>query len=786
MGSEGLPFLVAGFKRLLFKDFSRFHSILTLIDRKTRHRLHHNTFTTDEASGVLGSLFGTRKEITAQLLQMYVTGQLVAQISDENGGVYAVTRKGECVAADEFDGQVTWVEWIGVPGSGDNVGVKELAKQFARFVGGYPNEWSAEKEKAKEQRSLSAAVCSFEYDGSAENSSGSLAESDTAAAGGGAGSGPSSVPCSVSNFVVAPGITVKDRTVLLKTHTHTFTGSEAVQHLLKHTSCMTSKECLVLCAQFVAQGWIQCVDDANEKSGQVRESNKSVYNLTPTGAQFAGWSDGKTPNLKENNFFSKEGLKGRLRQIAGLARGGGSFSGASSSLNPSSGGDDSLISKENLDKFEEFVKKSSDVLNTTGSGQSAAHEYYEDEGDDGAGRLRARRGTASTINQGDAGGSNTSVASTASAEPAKGSRRPRSATIGSETPGSRSRGSSVVPPPGPSQSGAPAQGQQAGLTPSRGMTSTMSMQNFWEMTKETNATRLTTILMIPALRSAFQKYLATLFCQENYDFMIDVERFRLCYDSPLRAAQSTEMLDPSSKPIVSAVQKRRSGPGADRQGLLFPHALAIYLKYVSKGSPFELNLPSKLQTHLRNTMACAQPYFAKFTSVLDLSTNAPVDPTSAAFRNLVKELPDAFWALYENADGVTNDENVGPWMFSTAEAHIFQMVAGDSVPKFSKTDTYKALMKKLWEEGTLAKVQQTVMAATGGGAAPGSNSPHNGLAATPPASSRASYSAEPSTQNENSSQYVPRSAAPIVGPTVSEPHSTTEKRPRPNSYIPGI
>ncbi|KAJ3158987.1 hypothetical protein HDU86_002156 [Geranomyces michiganensis] len=792
-------------RRALFTHFGRFYSSVNLGERKIRGRVHHNTFTPDDGYTSCADLFGS-KDAVKQVFQLFCTAGLVTELHDDAGAtVYGVTRKGECAAAGEMDGQVLWIDWI--PGGGDHPGVRDLAKVFARFVGGYPNEWSAAKDRFGDARTPNAVVGALDPDyaggggtggdtGSGASSGGNILEDGSGGASNSAIAAANKISSgAVSNFVIPSGIMVKERMLHSKMYAQTFTGAECVQHLLRHTSCATPRECLEIASQFMAKGWIACAED-QEKSGATafKDSAKVVYYVTPAGALFAGWPESILPATKELNFFSKEGLKGRLRKIAGLASNTASnvLSGSASRTDSANAMDD-MISKENLDKFDEFVKKSSDMLHD---------DRHAD--DDNASRMRNRRGTASTINTGsshplssDGAGFTTlsgsggmssssslsSVGASVGANVGGGGgtsdkgRRPRSATIGSETPSSSTR--SRAPSGTPAQAPALARPGSAasGNAPS-------PQQNVWETGKETNASRLTTILMIPALRTAFQKYLATMFCQENYDFMVDVERFRLCYDSPLRAAQSTEMLDPSSKPIVSTIQKRRSiaNPSDARRASLFPHAVALFLKYVAKGSPFELNLPSKLQTHLRATMAPAQPFFDQFSAALDLTTTDPLDPTSAAFTSLVRELPDEFWTLRGDA---AVDDSVGPWMFATAEAHIFQMVAGDSVPKFVKTEGYKTLMRKLWEDGTLAKVQNAVMAATGGGAGPTAGAASGSMHQQQQQRPTSSYITESGTGDASNAAYVPRADKPVA---VVEPasRSSNPSRPRPNSYIPGI
>ncbi|KAJ3008394.1 hypothetical protein HKX48_008556 [Thoreauomyces humboldtii] len=817
-------------RRALFKHFGRFHAHLSLTDRRLKHRTAYSTFTGDEALKAISLLFSCNKDVSQALFQAYTAGLLIQPVTEDGapgnsytskeGGVHAVTRKGKCAAAGEFDGQVAWVDWTAGTG-GEPPVAQDLAKLYARFVGGYPNEWTAEKEKQGQRNPH--AVLAIDQDAYAvagnNNSSGSLEGeggsgtpttgsqhgSDSGGRGnvaGTAGASPTvnagnvhvGAPGLVSNFVVAPGIVVKDRTQQLKTHSHTFTGSEGIAHLLKHTSCITVKEALSIASAFISRGWIQCVDDPGASGRAFKESSKAVYQLTATGAQFAGWPESKTPTTKEITFFSKEGIKGRLRKIAGLGHGSGNSSnqGSANGSGTSSqgfardfaqGDDNSLISKENLDKFEEFVKKSTEVLNSgSGSGAEISGGFSgtvsENEGTANRKQIGRRQTIAQTpANNGEssdgpfsplAGFLNATPTSTVAADKAAG-RRPRSATIGSETP-SRSRQGSTVPTP------------STGIVSSASRTSISSMSstapNFWETAKETNATRLTTILLIPILRASFQKYLATMFCQENYDFMVDVERFRVSHDALLRTLQPSEMLDSTSRDVAIVIQKEGAEKDNSR-GLLLAHAVALYLKYVAKGAPFELNLPSRQQTQLRTTMEPFSTYFELFTNQLDLSQSAPIEPTSTEFRSVVKSLPDTFW----ESSTQTSDEVINSGMFALAEAHIFQMVAGDSVPKFGKTEPYKVMMRKLWEDGTLAKVQNVVLAGSVNGGT------YAGLVyvGQPPTTQARPQSYVAEAGGESGAQYVPRTASPVTaGPAVGERASTGQPRPRPNSYIAGI
>ncbi|KNC99217.1 uncharacterized protein SPPG_05473 [Spizellomyces punctatus DAOM BR117] len=594
----------------LLQVFTYFTRVLPLADHRVRLKTVPNTFTGDEAITALQSVTsGLDREDATRVIHRYIQGRLLRALEgDEDSvkpkGVYAIGRKGLQVKSDtkrRADSPIVHLEFR------YGVCVTDPTTIFKRFAGSDgPNEWTPEKEKAGEQLS-----------GPLNSSSPGSSESNTPRA-------------SVTASTPLPGILVKDRMHMLKTYTDTFTGHEAIVHLLETTTAMTSEECLNIADRFMAAGWIRQIDSSEKV---FRDHKGILYQVTGLGASIAGWPEQKVPGVKD--FFAgvKDNMSGIGERLKKMSTHGNTGTGHLM--------DDGkpIISKENLDKFDEFVRKSSEMLATV-QPQSSSNAFPF---------MKNRRQTSFTTQD----------------IPSSSDTRARSISI--SHPPAR-RGSISVLPSFP-----------------------------WETQKETHTSRLTTILSLPPVRSLFQSFVTTLFCEENYDFMVDAERFRMCYDR----SQSIENLDEESREVVRDIQHKK-----DKETLV-PHAVAIYLKYITPTSSHEINIPSKLIKYLTSVMEPFEPFFAHFPASL-LAIRDPINPTSVAFRDVLQALPKAFWQV---ANEKKVQETFEPWMFSATEAHIFQVVAGDSVPKFIRTEEYRVLMMGLWEQGNLPvqKRRETVL-----------------------------------------------------------------------------
>jgi len=114
--------------------------------------------------------------------------------------------------------------------------------------------------------------------------------------------------------------------------------------------------------------------------------------------------------------------------------------------------------------------------------------------------------------------------------------------------------------------------------------------------RETNTTRLTSILNDPALRLLFREYLRETVCEENLSFYLDVVEF-----------------DKSFK----AIDVNR--PDAVRETLAA--AYGLYNAFLAPGSPCELNIDHTLRQDMasRMTRAVAKDDSSMYASLRDVA-----------------------------------------------------------------------------------------------------------------------------------------------------------------------
>lgn len=142
--------------------------------------------------------------------------------------------------------------------------------------------------------------------------------------------------------------------------------------------------------------------------------------------------------------------------------------------------------------------------------------------------------------------------------------------------------------------------------------------------RETNTTRLTSILNDPALRLLFREYLRETVCEENLSFYLDVVEF-----------------DKSFK----AIDVNR--PDAVRETLAA--AYGLYNAFLAPGSPCELNIDHTLRQDMASRMT----------------------------RTVAKDDSSMYASLKDVAA-----------LFERAQQQVFKLMAGDSVPKFTRSPRY--------------------------------------------------------------------------------------------------
>jgi len=142
--------------------------------------------------------------------------------------------------------------------------------------------------------------------------------------------------------------------------------------------------------------------------------------------------------------------------------------------------------------------------------------------------------------------------------------------------------------------------------------------------RETNTTRLTSILNDPALRLLFREYLRETVCEENLSFYLDVIEF----DKNFKAIDGSK-------------------PDAVRETLAA--AYGLYNAFLAPGSPCELNIDHTLRLDMasRMTRAVARDDSSMYDSLKDVAI-----------------------------------------LFERAQQQVFKLMAGDSVPKFTRSSRY--------------------------------------------------------------------------------------------------
>ncbi|KAF3942165.1 hypothetical protein ABW19_dt0208021 [Dactylella cylindrospora] len=167
------------------------------------------------------------------------------------------------------------------------------------------------------------------------------------------------------------------------------------------------------------------------------------------------------------------------------------------------------------------------------------------------------------------------------------------------------------------ENGKPREGHQNGFSNSRGRREAGD-------NRETNTTRLSSILSDPALRLLFREFLRETLCEENLSFWIDVQDFQLQFKN-----LNEKTLENIRETLASAY--------------------GIYNAYLAPGSPCELNIDHTLRQDLaaRMTRAVAKDEQSMYSSLKEVAI-----------------------------------------LFERAQEQVFKLMAGDSVPKFAKTARY--------------------------------------------------------------------------------------------------
>ncbi|KAI5848814.1 regulator of G protein signaling domain-containing protein [Tricharina praecox] len=156
--------------------------------------------------------------------------------------------------------------------------------------------------------------------------------------------------------------------------------------------------------------------------------------------------------------------------------------------------------------------------------------------------------------------------------------------------------------------------------------------------RETNTTRLQSILSDPALRLLYREFLRETVCEENLTFYLDVTEFNKNFNA----------IDLSK-------------PDAVRETLAA--AYGLYNAFLAPGSPCELNIDHPLRQDMasRMTRAVAKDDASMYTSLKEVAA-----------------------------------------LFDRAQQQVFKLMAGDSVPKFIRTHKYLEVAGDILDDERIA------------------------------------------------------------------------------------
>ncbi|RKO93195.1 RGS domain-containing protein [Blyttiomyces helicus] len=601
---------------MVLSQFANFTGVLPLESNKIGFKTFRSSFSGETAIANAMLFFSCQRNAAIEGITKYLEANLIAQCGSKSDqekfkpkSLYVISAKGYAVVADirgdripntssavaRTDSELFYLERSA---SGALTFRPEvMAPLFKRFSGEKPLVWTPELEKGEKDRDSG--------DGGDQvlnrsESSSSMPDSDEA--------------CN--------SIIVKDRAHHRKPYSNTFYGPDAVNWILRHSSVISRDEAIALSSQFVALGWVTSISEPGEPG--IKDIKNTLYHLTSAGAKLAGWTGEKSGSSSPGVFRARKGAADdRFRAQGSLP------------------GKTTHISTENLAKFDNFLRKSSERLHGSdmGSESCGRPQGFIDPtaGDESFARTTAstERKRASTIG-GPLPVDAFKVASSSTTYPLVMFDRRRS-SLGDE--GSRSAAPEM---------------------------------------KETNAMKMSTIFALPDLRNPFRAYLASMYCEENFGFWADAERFRIAYDGD----------DVDHVLITESQFKATATAGSHDDPLLIPHAIAIYLKYIVTDAPFEVNIGSNLKRQIGEVMEIAKPFFGMI-DVKSFRMESTIDPDTLLMPGIKL---DSF---------PTNLAKFGPMMFAPVEAHIFRLMAGDSVPKFIRTEIYQQTAAKLTREGIL-------------------------------------------------------------------------------------
>jgi hypothetical protein len=186
--------------------------------------------------------------------------------------------------------------------------------------------------------------------------------------------------------------------------------------------------------------------------------------------------------------------------------------------------------------------------------------------------------------------------------------------------------------------------------------------------QQSNAERLQHILNEPPLRSLFREFLKSNFCEENLSFWLDVQDFKKKFTTTSTANSAAAMRagGRANLPGQLAMEQHHDA--------LVSAAFKIYNTYLAPSSPCELNIDHALRNELIGYLSDV---------IAGITGNPPrgyIDPDQAKSVNATQL--QHMIRLYERI-----------------QAHVFRLMATDSVPKVRCFFTYSLILSTSQQTG---------------------------------------------------------------------------------------
>jgi GTPase-activating protein SST2 len=175
--------------------------------------------------------------------------------------------------------------------------------------------------------------------------------------------------------------------------------------------------------------------------------------------------------------------------------------------------------------------------------------------------------------------------------------------------------------------------------------------------KESHTDRLKYILEEPTLRSLFRDFLRTNFCEENLAFWLAVQEFRRRFQTTSSAA-AVNMNEHNTAKKGNAKATPGQAAMERHHEQLIQTACEIYNSYLARSSPSELNIDHALRLELAEYLGSV------LSGITGKAYNGRLEVEQANAFNATQL--QALIKLYERI-----------------QAHVFRLMATDSVPKVS-------------------------------------------------------------------------------------------------------